>query len=109
MGGMGFCTGLGSIDTLLKRVKRPSKEAGVSRHSVRTTSMPSVTRAPRSRWGTPHSSNSFGFSPPTPTPKMRRPFESTSTVAAALAAMAAGRSARRYTAVPSFTRVVMDA
>ena len=35
-------------DTPSKRVKRPLKLAGVSRQSVRTTSMPSVTRAPRS-------------------------------------------------------------
>ena len=95
IGGPGRWTGLGSIETFSNRVKRPEKLAGVSRQSVRTTSMPSVTRAPRSRCGTPHSSNSLGFSPPTPTPKMSRPPDSTSSVAVALAAMAGARSASR--------------
>ena len=76
-------------------MKRPLNVAGVSRQSVRTTSMPSVTRAPRSWWGTPQSSNSFGFSPPTPTPKTSRPPESTSSVAAIFAATAGARSASR--------------
>ncbi len=95
IGGPGRCTGLGSMDTSSNWVKRPAKLAGLSRQSVRTTSMPSVTRAPRSRWGTPHSSNSFGFSPPTPTPKISRPPDSASSVAVALAAMAGARRASR--------------
>ena len=76
-------------------MKRPLKVAGVSRQSVRTTSIASLTRAPRSAWGTPHTSNSFGFSPPTPTPKMKRPPESTSSVDVTFAAMAGARSASR--------------
>ena len=102
-------TGFGSIETALNRVNRPSNVAGVSRQSVRTTSMPSLTRAPRSLRGTPQSSNSFGFSPPTPTPKTSRPPDRTSTVAAIFAATAGARSARRYTAVPSRMRRVIGA
>ncbi len=83
------------METDSNRVNRPLKLAGVSRQRVRTTSMPSFPRAPRSLWGTPQSSNSFGFSPPTPTPKTSRPPESTSRVAAILAATAGARSARR--------------
>ncbi len=81
--------------TLSNRVKRPENEAGVSRQSARTASMPSVTRAPRSLWGTPHTSNSLGFSPPTPTPKISRPPDRTSSVAAVFAAIAGERSASR--------------
>ena len=95
MGGPGFCTGLGSSDTPSNWVKRPRKLAGVSRHSVRTTSMPSVTRAPRSSCGTPTTSNSLGFSPPTPTPKISRPPDSASSVEVILAAIAGVRSASR--------------
>jgi hypothetical protein len=81
----------------------------VSRQSVRTTSMPSVTRAPRSLWGIPEASNSFGFSPPTPTPKMSRPPESASSVEVILAAIVGWRSASRYTPLPSRMRLVMPA
>src|SRR3989454_6017709 len=88
-----FC--LKKKNTPSKFVKRPLNVAGVSRHSVRTTSIASITPAPRSACGTPHSSNSFGFSPPTPTPKMRRPPDSTSSVEVILAAIAGGRSASR--------------
>ena len=80
MGGAGLWTGLGSMLAPSNCVKRPLKLAGESRHSARTTSMPSVTRAPRSACGMPQASNSFGFSPPTPTPKMgARPSVSRST------------------------------
>ena len=95
MGGPGCWMGLGSSETDSNRVKRPLKLAGVSRQSARTTSMPSLTRAPRSRCGTPQTSNSLGFSPPTPTPKMSRPPDRTSSVEVILAAMAGARSARR--------------
>ena len=57
--------------------------------------MPSVTRAPRSLWGTPQASNSFGFSPPTPTPKMSRPPQSASSVEVILATTVGWRRASR--------------
>ncbi len=77
------------------RVKRPLNEAGVSRQSARTTSMPSVTRTPRSRCGTPQASNSLGFSPPTPTPKISRPSQSASSVEVILATTVGCRRAIR--------------
>ena len=95
MGGAGRCTGLGSMLTPSNEVKRPLKVAGESRQSARTTSIPSVTRAPRSWCGMPQASNSFGFSPPTPTPKMSRPPDSVSSVPVILAATVGWRRARR--------------
>ncbi len=81
----------------------------MSRQSARTTSMPSVTRAPRSWWGIPQASNSFGFSPPTPTPKMSRPPQSASSVEVILAATVGWRRASRYTPLPSLMRFVIPA
>ena len=62
----------------------------------------------RTLWrDTPASWNSLGFSPPTPTPKISRPPDRTSTVAAAFAATAGERSGSKYTETPSRMRCVM--
>ena len=109
IGGPPGWTGFGSSTTSVKRVKRPSNDAGDGPQSARQTAMPSSTRAPRSRSGTPAASNSFGNSPPTPTPKTTRPFDSTSREATSLAATEGCRSASRYTHGPIRTRRVSAA
>ena len=48
-------------------------------------------------------------SPPTPTPKMNRPFDTTSSVDTALATTTGGRSGSKLMALPIFSREVFPA
>ena len=66
-------------------------------------------RAPRSRTGTPTASNSRANSPPTPTPKTKRPPHRRSSVATCLAINTGWRRGTRYTDVPNQSRSVCAA
>jgi hypothetical protein len=70
-------------------VNGPSNSAGRRVHRALAAARWSSVRAPRSWAGTPTASNSSGFQP-VPTPRIRRPPETTSRVAAWLASTSAG-------------------
>ena len=89
MGG-GDCTGGGSIETSFSVLNRPAYDTSRPVQRRRMTSRASLVRAPRSLTGTPHASNSFGNSPPTPAPNRYRTPDATTSAAPILAASAAG-------------------
>ena len=72
-------------------------------------SMPSSVRRPRSCRGMPKPSNCFGYSPPTPTPRIARPFESTSSVPNCFATQPGWCSGSSSTSEPIVIREVAAA
>ncbi len=121
-GGPGRCTGLGSPIAPWRRYHRPSKSKGsVSVQSRRVMVSASPRAAIASGVGTsstPYASNSRRTMartagsrvrvrlPPTPTPKISRPPEMMSTVAAILASRVGRRRRLSVTITPSRNRVV---
>ena len=89
-GGCGMLTGRGAMVMSLTVLKRPWNVTVVSVHRRFINASDSLQRAPRSWTGTPHASNSRAISPPMPTPKLKRPFDATSSAAPSLANSAAG-------------------
>ena len=98
-----FLDGFGAKATLAKRQYLPSN-VGVSLvHSSLKARMYSSLTVPRSSYaGAPIASNSSRIQP-TPQPTMRRPLESTSSVASVFAVSTGGRCGSTRTDVSSFT------
>ena len=110
IGGPPAWLGFGRCGTSANCQNRPWWLTGSSGpHSLRKISIASSVRAPRSRTGTPHASNSFGNSPPTPIPQMNRPSESRSSVVIDLASATGGRSGSSRMLDPIAIRLVRAA
>ena len=77
-------------------------------HSAVISSSSSFIRAPRSRWGIPTASNSRSIQP-TPTPRIERPPDSTSSVAHCFANWTGSRNGSTSTSVPRLIERVTPA
>ena len=103
------CTGLGSHHTSRKDTVPALKvTGGCSVHSARHARRASSIRRTRVSYDSPCASNSSRCHP-VPTPRSRRPRDSTSSVAAVLASRVAGRNGAMRIPVPNRTRVVAAA
>ena len=107
---IGMCGGSGRMrmSVISASMYFVGKVTGSCVQTARIMAMPSSIRRPRSLNGTPSALNSASIQP-TPAPRIRRPSESSCSVASSLASGIGWRIGSTSTVVPSRTRLVQAA